>query len=139
MKRELKLASKPFRIKPNLDCRAYPDEKGIETQNGLSIPASPLAAGSFVSTITPCYMTSGYWGASIKEAAAKWLLLPADATGTNVQKRCDYYNTPNYVPGVLLVGGYWYDGATTGVAFRDAGSAASTSYRTIGGRLEFCP
>ena len=43
MKRELKLASKPFRIKPNLDCRAYPDEKGIETQNGLSIPASPLA------------------------------------------------------------------------------------------------
>ncbi len=107
--------------------------------NGLSIPASPLAAGSFVSTITPCHMTSGYWGASIKEAAAKWLLLPADATGSNVQKRCDYYYAPNYNPGVLRVGGYWDAGATAGVADRGAGDAASVSFRGIGGRLEFLP
>jgi hypothetical protein len=107
--------------------------------NGLSIPASPLAAGSFVSTITPCHMTSGYWGASIKEAAAKWLLLPADATGSNVQKRCDYYYAPNYNPGVLRVGGYWNDGAVAGVACRYANYEASSSYRFIGGRLEFCP
>jgi len=107
--------------------------------NGLSIPASPLAAGSFVSTITPCHMTSGYWGAAIKEAAAKWLLLPADATGSNVQKRCDYYYVPNHNPGVLLVGGGWYFGALAGVAFRSADHAASDSYRYIGGRLEFIP
>jgi len=104
--------------------------------NGLSIPASPLAAGSFVSTITPCHMTSGYWGASIKEAAAKWLLLPADATGSNVQKRCDYYYAPAYSPGVLLVGGGWDVGAGAGVACRDASGAASGSYRNVGGRLE---
>lgn len=107
--------------------------------NGLSIPASPLAAGSFVSTITPCHMTSGYWGASIKEAAAKWLLLPADATGSNVQKRCDYYYAPNYNPGVLRVGGGWYDGAAAGVAYRSAYFAASFSSRNLGGRLEFIP
>jgi len=107
--------------------------------NGLSIPASPLAAGSFVSTITPCYMTLGYWGASIKEAAAKWLLLPADATGSNVQKRCDYYYAPNYNPGVLLVGSYWSDGASAGVAYRNASYAASASARRLGGRLEFLP
>ena len=107
--------------------------------NGLSIPSSPLAAGSFVSTITQCLMSSGYWGASIKEAAAKWLLLPADATGTNVQKRCDYYYAPNYVPGVLLAGGGWHLGSGAGVAGRYAGSAASSSSREIGGRLEFIP
>jgi hypothetical protein len=107
--------------------------------NGLSIPASPLAAGSFVSTITPCHMTSGYWGASIKEAAAKWLLLPADATGSNVQKRCDYYYAPNYNPGVLLVGGGWRYSAFAGVAYRVAGDAASLSFRIVGGRLEFIP
>ncbi len=107
--------------------------------NGLSIPASPLAAGSFVSTITPCFMSSGYWGASIKEAAAKWLLLPADTTGTNVQKRCDYCNAPNYVPGVLRVGGGWDSGADAGVACRIASGAASYSFRGIGGRLEFLP
>ncbi|MFA7220850.1 MAG: hypothetical protein WC119_10180 [Synergistaceae bacterium] len=107
--------------------------------NGLSIPASPLAAGSFVSTITPCHMTSGYWGASIKEAAAKWLLLPADATGSNVQKRCDYYYAPNYNPGVLLVGGRWGSGSNAGVAYRYAYDAASTSDRYVGGRLEFIP
>ena len=106
--------------------------------NGLSIPASPLA-GSFVNTITPCFMSSGYWGASIKEAAAKWLLLPADATGSNVQKRCDYYYAPNYNPGVLLVGGVWPDGAAAGVAYRSADGAASRSSRGIGGRLEFLP
>ena len=105
--------------------------------NGLSIPASPLADGSFVSTITPCFMSSGYWGASIKEAAVKWLLLPADATGTNAQKRCDYYYAPAYSPGVLLVGGRWYGGAYAGVAFRNAGGAASASARSIGGRLEY--
>jgi hypothetical protein len=104
--------------------------------NGLSIPASPLADGSFVSTITPCLMSSGYWGASIKEAAAKWLLLPADATGTNVQKRCDYYYAPAYSPGVLRVGGGWDDGAAAGVAYRGASYAASASKRDIGGRLE---
>ena len=103
--------------------------------NGLSIPASPLAGGSFVSTITPCYMTSGYWGAAIKEAVAKWLLLPADATGSNVQKRCDYYDAPNYVPGVSLVGSGWSGGSLAGVACRDAGNVASLSYRSIGGRL----
>jgi hypothetical protein len=107
--------------------------------NGLSIPASPLAGGSFVSTITPCYMTSGYWGAAIKEAVAKWLLLPADATGSNVQRRCDYYYAPNYVPGVLLVGGFWNGGAGAGVACRHARDAASRSARGIGGRLEFLP
>ena len=107
--------------------------------NGLSIPASPLADGSFVSTITPCHMTSGYWGASIKEAAAKWLLLPADATGSNVQKRCDYYYAPNYNPGVLLVGGVWAGGAPAGVAYRNAAYAPSISYRYFGGRLEFIP
>ncbi|MCE5225592.1 MAG: hypothetical protein LLG05_06985, partial [Porphyromonadaceae bacterium] len=73
------------------------------------------------------------------EAAAKWLLLPADATGSNVQKRCDYYYAPNYNPGVLLVGGLWYDGARAGVAYRFASAAPSSSNRTIGGRLEFCP
>lgn len=102
--------------------------------NGLSIPSSPLAAGSFVSTITQCLMSSGYWGASIKEAAAKWLLLPANATGTNVQKRCDYYYAPNYVPGVLLVGGSWDGGAYAGVASR---AARSASARSVGGRLEY--
>lgn len=107
--------------------------------NGLSIPASPLAAGSFVSTITPCHMTSGYWGAAIKEAAAKWLLLPADATGSNVQKRCDYYYAPNYNPGVLLVGGSWCGGSYAGVACRNAYCATSVSTRSIGGRLEFLP
>jgi hypothetical protein len=103
--------------------------------NGLSIPASPLADGSFVSTITSCLMSVGYWGASIKEAAAKWLLLPADATGTNVQKRCDYYYGPNYVPGVLLVGGGWDGGAAAGVAGRAASYAASISFWGVGGRL----
>ena len=107
--------------------------------NGLSIPANPLDGGSFVSTITPCHMTGGYWGASIKEAAAKWLLLPADATGSNVQKRCDYYYAPNYNPGVLLVGGYWSVGAYAGVAYRNAYYAASYSLRNFGGRLEFIP
>lgn len=105
--------------------------------NGVSIPASPLAAGSFVSTITQCLMSSGYWGASIKEAAAKWLLLPADATGSNVQKRCDNYYAPNYNPGVLLVGGNWSHGAAAGVAYRAASSPTSDSGRTIGGRLEY--
>jgi hypothetical protein len=105
----------------------------------LSIPSSPLAAGSFVSTITQCLMSSGYWGASIKEAAAKWLLLPADATGTNVQKRCDYYYAPNYVPGVLLVGSSWSHGTSAGVASRNAYYTHSLSYRFIGGRLEFIP
>ena len=107
--------------------------------NGLSIPASPLAGGSFVSTITPCLMSSGYWGASIKEAAAKWLLLPADATGSNVQKRCDYYYPPAYSPGVLLVGGSWSYGADAGVAYRYASRATSLSARLFGGRLEFLP
>lgn len=106
--------------------------------NGLSIPASPLA-GSFVNTITPCFMSSGYWGASIKEAAAKWLLLPADATGSNVQKRCDYYYAPNYNHEVLRVGGAWSTGAYAGVACRVAGYAASYSARNVGGRLEFLP
>jgi hypothetical protein len=104
--------------------------------NGLSIPASPLAGGSFVSTITPCFMSSGYWGASIKEAAAKWLLLPADNSGTNAQKRCDYYYAPNYNPGVLLVSGYWYDGSRAGVAYQNANNTTSNSNRNISSQLE---
>ncbi len=109
----------------------------IINPNGLSPLAHPLAAGTYISTSTPCFATSGYWGSSIKEETAKWLLLPADASGTNAQKRCDYYYAPSYSPGVLLVGGFWYSGTNAGVAYRTATNASSHSARYVGGRLEY--
>jgi hypothetical protein len=111
----------------------------IINPNGLSIPQSPLAAGSFISTVGACLSSDGYWGKSLNEAAAKWLLLPSDVTGSSVTKRCDYYYYPRYVSGVLLVGGSWDYGAVAGVGCRYARYAASYSGRVIGGRLEFLP
>ena len=109
----------------------------IINPNGLSPLAHPLTAGTYISTSTPCSATSGYWGSSLKESAAKWLLLPADNTGSSSQKRCDYYSAPSYSPGVLRVGGAWSHGADAGVACRRAYDASSHSNRTVGGRLEY--
>jgi hypothetical protein len=111
----------------------------IINPNGQFVPTSPLTAGSFISTIGSCLLSDGYWGKSLNEAAAKWLLLPADVTGSSVTKRCDYYYYPRYVPGVLLVGGGWNDGGAGGGRCRAAHGAASSSYRTLGGRIEFLP
>lgn len=111
----------------------------IINPNGLSIPQSPLAAGSFISTVGACLSSDGYWGKSLNEAAAKWLLLPSDVTGSSVTKRCDYYYYPRYAQTGLLVGGRWIDGANAGVGCRSASGAASNSARTIGGRLEYLP
>ncbi len=119
-----------------------PNQNGvwnIINPNGLYIPQCPLAAGSFVSTVGACLMSDGYWGKSLNEAAAKWLLLPADVTGTSATKRCDYYYYPRYTPGVLLVGGSWPAGSSAGVGYRYACGPASYSARIIGGRLEFLP
>lgn len=104
--------------------------------NGTQIMTHPLTTGTRISTINPCLMSDGYWGRAMNEPNAKWVLLPADVTGSNEQKRCDYYSYPRYAPGVLLVGGHWNGGASAGVACRVADYSSSNSYRDIGGRLE---
>ena len=109
----------------------------IINPNGQHVMASPLAAGTYVSTIGPCLMSDGYWGRQMKEAVAKWLLLPEDVTGTSGQKRCDYSYYPRQLASVLRVGGGWNVGAHAGVAYRHAGGASSLSSRYFGGRLEF--
>ncbi len=111
----------------------------IINPNGLSVMASPLTAGTFISSIGSCLMSDGYWGQNLKGAAAKWLLLPGDVTGTSAIKRCDYWYCPRSPATVLRVGGAWAGGAFAGVAARDAFGAASRSLRSIGGRLEFIP
>ena len=111
----------------------------IINPTGQFIPTSPLTAGSFVSTIGSCLGSDGYWGHSMREAAAKWLLLPEDVSGSSVTKRCDYYYYPRYATTVLRVGGAWNVGARAGVGYRSAYGAASDSGRSIGGRLEFLP
>lgn len=121
---------------------AQPNNGGkweVINPTGLHIPTSPLAAGTYLSTIESCLMSDGYWGRPMKEAAAKWLDLPAAADKTSATGRCDYYYYPRYSPGVLLVGGSWGDGSPAGVACRVAYYAASHSYRSAGGRLEFLP
>lgn len=111
----------------------------IINPNGLSVMASPLTAGTFISSIGSCLMSDGYWGQSLKEAAGKFLLLPGDVTGTSATKRCDYWYYPRSPATVLLVGGYWNCGSYAGVAFRFAYGDASYSLRFMGGRLEFLP
>jgi len=103
---------------------------------GSQVMASPLTAGTFVSSIKSCLMSDGYWGQSLKESAMKFLLLPSDVTGTSAQKRCDYYYYPRGAAYILLVGGSWGYGAYAGVACRFAKYASSLSYRYVGGRLE---
>lgn len=108
----------------------------IINPNGMQVMASPLTAGTYISTIGSCLMSDGYWGASLKEAAGKLLLLPGDVTGTSANKRCDYYYYPRGSAYAWLVGGSWCKGAGAGVACRNAGSVSSASVRDIGGRLE---
>ena len=111
---------------------------------GTGLPACPLTADNYIETVNAPYTydvslrPDGYWKYPVFEEATRFLFLPAMTGGSNDTYSCDWASLHRSgQTNIMLVGGYWYDGAKCGVGCRGATNVASSSSRYCGCRAEF--
>jgi hypothetical protein len=106
-------------------------------RDGLGTLAGTLAEGSYESG-TGLPTTSGYISGLLHTDLAGVAFLPSAAAGSDSSYLCDYWYAPTG-DRILLAGGLWSDGRIAGPGCRLATSTVSTSYRSLGARVEFRP
>lgn len=82
---------------------------------------------------------SGYISAFGYSEEFDWLFVTAEHTGNSTLPVGDYYWNQNPGWRVAILGGRWDDGAVAGAFYWHLNNAASTRYRSIGGRLVYVP
>lgn len=88
--------------------------------------------------IHPCY-GNGYISAFGYSEEFDWLFIPAEHTGNSTLPVGDYVWNSNPGWRVAILGGEWNSGAIAGAFYWYLYNAASTRYRTVGGRLVYVP
>jgi hypothetical protein len=116
----------------------------ILNRNGTGVPACPLTAGNYESSVAApiaynvSTMPDGYAEDLLYEDLTKYLRLPDLAGGSSATYICDYiYWHRSGQVNVWIVGGYWVNGASAGVGCRDASRGSSFSYPAFSARPEF--
>jgi hypothetical protein len=116
----------------------------ILNRNGTGVPACPLTAGNYESSVAApiaynvSTMPDGYAKDLLYEDLTKYLCIANLGAGSSGTYLCDmiYWHRPGQV-NVWLVGSFWSVGALTGVGYRSAIFVASLSARGVGARPEF--
>lgn len=109
-------------------------------RDGTGTPAATLAEGSYETGAgTVPVSTDGYINGIQSDELGALSFVPSSNSGSSSTYLCDQFSYPRYDPSIVLSSGYWISDLDAGVGCRTANSAPSTSYRTIGARLEFLP
>jgi len=107
-------------------------------RDGTGTPAAALAAGSYETGVgTVPISADGYINGIQSEELGALSFIPSVDAGSSSTYLCDQFYYPRYSPSIVLFGGVWSYGLSTGVGCRHAYYAPSSSIRTIGARLEF--
>jgi len=112
----------------------------ILKRDGTGTPAATLGAGSYETGSGTVPITAdGYINGIQSDELGALAFIPSANSGSSSTYLCDFFWYPRYNPSIVPFGGAWYYGLFAGVGCRLASYAPSSSYRTIGARLEFLP
>jgi hypothetical protein len=107
-------------------------------RDGTGTLADTLAAGSYESTTGAPITTDGYISNILYEDLTSVAFLAAAVAGLSTSYLHDYWYAHDAgETNILIAGGYWTNGVSAGVGFRNSDCVSSYVARAIGARLEF--
>ncbi len=111
----------------------------VTKQDGTGTIAGTLPTGSYETLPGTLPLTDNYVSKIQTDELGALTFSPLQVSGTSTTGLCDYYYHSEINPAIVLSGGHWSSGLSAGVGARYARSAPSTSYQSLGARLEYRP